>query len=83
MDGYQVNSGTSFASPFVAGAVALLLSRAQRAGRTLRSSDVKRLLTTSASALKGPADEVGHGLLDAHAALRLLDSEMAGRGARA
>ena len=75
--GYQVNSGTSFAAPFVAGAAALLVARARRAGVALNSARTKDLLVRSAAALGGgPNRETGHGLLDAAAALRLLDAEI-------
>jgi len=77
MKGYQRSSGTSFAAPFVAGVAALLVSRARRAGRRLDGAAVRRLLTTSAAPLGGGfSPETGHGLLDALAALRLLDTEL-------
>ena len=79
LHGYQVNSGTSFAAPFVAGAAALLVARARRNGVALNSTRVKDLLVRSAVPLGGGANkETGHGLLDAAAALRLLDAEMGG-----
>jgi subtilisin family serine protease len=83
--GYQINSGTSFASPFVAGAAALLVAHARRRGRTLTGADVRRLLVASASALPGgTSEETGAGMLDVAAALRRLDAELshtrAGRG---
>jgi subtilisin family serine protease len=75
--GYQSNSGTSFAAPFVAGAAALLVARARRRGRTLRGADVRRLLVTSASALPGgPSEETGAGMLDVLGALQRLDAEL-------
>jgi len=76
--GYQVSTGTSFAAPFVSGAAALLLSRARRAGRRLDGAAVKRLLVRSAAPLgdAGYSPETGHGLLDAAAAIRLLDTEL-------
>jgi len=67
---------------------ALLVSRARRAGRRLDGAAVRRLLTTSAAPLGDGANhetaslgggfspETGHGLLDALAALRLLDTEL-------
>jgi len=75
--GYQVNSGTSFAAPFVAGAAALIVARARRAGVRIDGRAVKRLLTRSARPL-GPggfSPETGHGLLDVAAALDLFDAE--------
>lgn len=77
--GYSVSTGTSHAAPFVAGIAALLVSRAARAGRELKGADAKRLLTESAARLGGERfnRETGHGLLDALAALRLLESELA------
>jgi len=75
--GYQVNSGTSFAAPFVSGVASLLVARARRAGRKLGTADVRRILTTSAKTLGGGVNhETGHGLLDAAAAIRALDAEL-------
>jgi len=75
--GYQRSTGTSFAAPFVAGVASLLVSRARRAGRKLDGTSVRRLLTASAAPLSGGFNpETGHGLLDALAALRLLDAEL-------
>lgn len=72
---YQVNTGTSFAAPFVAGVAALVLSRARRAGRRVTGADVKRILTESASPLGGGGfhPETGHGFLDSVAAIRRMD----------
>jgi subtilisin family serine protease len=72
---YQVNSGTSFASPFVAGVCALMASRALGAGRRLDGATTKRLLLESALPLGGGGFSVatGHGLLNAPAALRKVD----------
>lgn len=73
--GYQTSSGTSFASPYVAGAAALLVSRARRLGRTLDAATVRRLLCGSARRLPGgPGEETGAGLLDCMAALDALDA---------
>ena len=72
-----MNSGTSFAAPFVAGAAALIVARARRAGVRIDGRAVKRLLTRSARPL-GPggfSPETGHGLLDVAAALDLFDAE--------
>jgi subtilisin family serine protease len=79
--GYQMNSGTSFAAPFVAGAAALLVARARRAGVNLGGAAVKDLLTRSATRLgsHGFSRETGHGLLDVEAALRLFDAEKVSR----
>lgn len=72
---YQMSSGTSFASPFVAGAAALLLARARRLGLSLGSADVRALLCSSAQRLPGGvSEETGAGLLDCAAALDALDS---------
>jgi subtilisin family serine protease len=75
--GYQANSGTSFAAPFVAGAAALLVARAKRYQVRLDGAAVKDLLIRSAAPLGGGgfSRETGHGLLDVAAALRLFDAE--------
>ena len=74
-NGYAVNSGTSFASPFVAGVAALLVSRANRHKHRLTGPEVKQILIRSAAPLGGGGfhPETGNGFLDARAALRELD----------
>lgn len=73
--GYQVNSGTSFAAPFVSAIAALMLGRANHLGKELGAANVRRLLIESASPLAttGFNAETGHGLVDAHAALVAVD----------
>jgi subtilisin family serine protease len=75
LHGYRVNSGTSFAAPFVAGAAALLVSRARHRDRELTGTDVRFLLTRSARGGRGD-EETGHGVLDVAGAIRLLDQEL-------
>jgi len=79
--GYTVNSGTSFASPFVAGVAALLVSRAHRHRHRLTAPEAKQILIRSAAPLGGGGfhAETGHGMLDARAALRELDVFLKGR----
>jgi subtilisin family serine protease len=78
-EGYQKNSGTSFAAPFVTAVAALLVSRARRLRRELNGLEVKRLLIESASILGGGFNsETGHGLLNAVTAIRALDSSIRG-----
>lgn len=80
--GYQVSSGTSFASPYVAGAAALLVARARRRGRPLDPASVRHLLCASARRLPGgPTEETGAGMLDCVAALDALDALLDGRSA--
>jgi subtilisin family serine protease len=80
--GYAVNSGTSFAAPFVSGVAALMLARAKRAGVALGGQLVKALLCSSAKPIgKGFSPETGHGFLNAVAALRAVDEHL--RRARA
>ncbi len=76
IQGYQVNSGTSFAAPFVTGVVALLVSRARRRGHRLSGHETKQILIRSADPLNGGGfhAETGHGFLNALAALRELDA---------
>lgn len=73
--GYQMSSGTSFASPYVAAAAALLLAHAHRRGRRLAPPQVRELLCATAQRLPGgPNEETGAGLLDCVAALEALDT---------
>jgi len=77
LDGYQLATGTSFAAPFVTGAAALLVSRAQRRSYPLSSEDVRRLLADSVSPWPSKVSEGnGSGILNAAAALAALDREV-------
>jgi subtilisin family serine protease len=78
--GYMVSTGTSHAAPFVTGIAALLVSFARRRGHELDGGDVRRLITQTAAPLNGGGfhPETGHGLLNALAALRQLERELAG-----
>lgn len=63
---YTQISGTSMATPFAAGVVALMLD----ADPTLTPADVKNILTGTASRMPGFADyEVGAGYINAYAAV--------------
>jgi subtilisin family serine protease len=67
--GLQVNTGTSFAAPFVTAACALLLARAARLSQALDADAVRDLRPFArASAAAG----CGTGVLDVPAALRAL-----------
>lgn len=76
--GFAVSTGTSHAAPFVSGVAALLVSRANRAGRDLNGTDVRRLLVESASPLSGGGfdPQTGYGLLNALAALTRLEQSL-------
>ncbi len=77
LDGYQQASGTSFAAPHVAAVCALLASRAQRRAWPLNGDDARRILIASARPFaEAGVVGCGHGVLDAYAALRLLDAEI-------
>jgi subtilisin family serine protease len=74
LKGYSRQKGTSFAAPFVAGAAALLVSRALRHSLILDASDVRRLLVESARANSSfDTSKYGSGILDVSAALQALD----------
>lgn len=83
-DGWVYASGTSAATPQVAGVVALLLEQARGNGRTLDTAAVRDMLERSGRpvttghnaqgipAVGHPNTAVGHGLVDATAALGLI-----------
>jgi subtilisin family serine protease len=79
--GYQVRTGTSFAAAEVSGIVALLPERKP----DLDHDAVCRVLTATARDLgpKGFDPEFGAGLVDAYAAIRSLEPEIATTGGRA
>jgi subtilisin family serine protease len=74
--GYMLNSGTSFAAPFVAGACALLMSRAARYGQSMDYSSMRDLLMQTAKPFASGCDDqgCGAGILDVPAALRTLEA---------
>lgn len=71
---YSMSSGTSQASPYVAGAVALLKSFALKFGRELKDNQVKYILKNTADRLDGTFKNVksGYGLINLLDALKLL-----------
>jgi len=84
LDGYQSQSGTSFASPFVAGACALLVARAARYGVALTAEDARTYLTRHARPFS-PAARItgcGSGVLNVPAALHALEDVLGRRDRR-
>lgn len=74
---YQLASGTSFAAPHVAAVCALLASRAARRAWPLESADARAILIESCRPFAAPGiTGCGHGIVDALAALRLLDAQI-------
>ena len=80
--GYQRNSGTSFAAPFVTAACALLVARAARASIPLDGELARRLLMRSARPFGKDVDAegCGAGILDVPRALALLENVLAAEG---
>jgi subtilisin family serine protease len=75
LEDYQQVTGTSFAAPFVAGAAALLVARAERRSTPIDSTLVRELLVRSATPFAGgPVSGCGAGVLNAAAALKALDA---------
>ena len=66
-DGYRQGSGTSFAAPMVAGLVALLLQAFPEMGPT----EMRELLTSSASNAAAPDNDLGWGIVSGVAAVGL------------
>jgi subtilisin family serine protease len=75
LDGYACVSGTSFASPFVAGVCALMVAHAQRRAWPLDPATAREILVDSVQPFAAGSDPsgCGAGVLDACAALALLD----------
>jgi subtilisin family serine protease len=79
LDGYACVSGTSFAAPFVSAACALLVAQADARAWPLDPQAARDILVDSARAFAPGQDCAGSGagLLDAAAALALLDQRIA------
>lgn len=77
--GYQTNTGTSFAAPFVTGACALLLARAARYSTPLDTDEIRDFLTANSRPFATSADSrgCGAGILDVPAALHSLEQALA------
>jgi subtilisin family serine protease len=73
--GLQLNTGTSFAAPFVTGACALLMARAARLSQPLESDEVRDVLMRTAAPFPAGASTIGcgAGILDVPAALRAIE----------
>jgi subtilisin family serine protease len=77
LNGYQAATGTSFAAPFVSGAAALLIARAQERSAPIDPPTIKSILMASAQPhVDGTPPGNGAGILDAARALELLDASI-------
>jgi subtilisin family serine protease len=76
LGGLQLNTGTSFAAPFVTGACALVMARAARLSQPLEGDDVRELLMRTASPFPRGASTIGcgTGILDVPAALKAIEA---------
>ena len=76
LDGYACVSGTSFAAPFVSAACALLVAQSEARAWPLDPDTAREILVTSARPFAGTTRGCGSGVLDAVAALALLDQRI-------
>lgn len=76
LQGYQRASGTSFAAPFVSAVCGLLAARAERRAWPLSPELARDVLATSARPFAHPTQGCGSGVVDALAALQLLDERI-------
>jgi subtilisin family serine protease len=77
VSGYQRNTGTSFAAPFVTAACALMMARALRYSTPLSAELARRLLVKSAAPFGGgESGGCGAGILDVPAALAAVDEAL-------
>ncbi|HSU14302.1 S8 family peptidase [Longimicrobium sp.] len=76
--GYQLNTGTSFASPLVAGVAALVAARSARYSEPIGGEEVRELLKRTARPFPRGADAAGcgAGILDARAAVEALERDL-------
>ena len=76
--GYELNTGTSFAAPFVTAAAALLMARSARYSKPSDGAVIRDVLMRSARAFPRSANTTGcgNGILDVPAALQLLEKEL-------
>jgi subtilisin family serine protease len=78
LKGYRASTGTSHATPYVSGAVALMLSRAKKHGFDLNAIMARDILceTATAGTVYPKQSEIGSGMLNIPAALNRLDEVM-------
>ena len=72
---YAVMSGTSMAAPFLAGILALLISRYKEKGRDYTVEELRSVLQAASIDVgaKGKDNKFGHGIINVERALREID----------
>lgn len=77
LDDDHTATGTSFAAPFVTGAAALLVSHALARSTSVTAAQIASILRRSTTPWRTAQPGYGSGILNAKAALDLLDTEIA------